>query len=107
MGNCCGVNPTLNEDHVYNTGNTGGQSLEASTPTNAVTHSQHTAETSGYVSSSHMSGHMTPDSLSEQHVEAEPKVLEHIADREGWSNYSVVCERWLFSTASAIEFKGC
>ncbi len=77
MGNCCGVSPVLNEEATYSQGS---QNLEVSVQSNAATNSHYMAETSGYVSS-HMSGHMTPDSLTEP--EPEPKQLEHIADREG------------------------
>lgn len=78
MGNCCGVTPTLEDDRDP-TGRVGIDSLEASFQSNA----QHNymGETSGYVSS-HMSGHLTPDSLTEP-VATEPQQLEHIADREG------------------------
>ncbi len=84
MGNCCGVSPTLHEDQVFNSGS---QTLEASLPTN--NDSPHPAETSGNVSSSHVGNHMTSESPAEP-VEAEPKVLEHIADREGTYQLEVV-----------------
>ncbi|XP_064388947.1 cyclin-Y-like protein 1 [Halichondria panicea] len=80
MGNCCGVSPVLNEEATYSQGS---QNLEVSVQSNAATNSHYMAETSGYVSS-HMSGHMTPDSLTEP--EPEPKQLEHIADREDLTN---------------------
>ncbi len=79
MGNCCGVTPVLNEEAPSY--NPGSQNLEeASSQSNAVTNPHYMAESSGYVSS-HISGHMTPDSPTEP--EPEPKQLEHIADREG------------------------
>ena len=60
------------------------ESLEVSDRSNTVTNTQYVPEAGhmGGLMSSNVSGHMTPDSLTEPAV-TEPQQLEHIADREG------------------------